>query len=282
VLEENPMTNDRRTQICFFTFLMTLAVCFASVLPAHSQENETSYIEIDYMKVNRASQVEYVKLEKEIWKPIHQERVSAGKIVGWYLYRVSYPGGTEVHHNYTTVTVYRTFKDMENSYPLETWRKVHPNLSTTDLWRKTGNARDLVRSEVWRRLDYVRPEQTSAAPAPIAVVNYMKTKPGQGNTYASMSREIWKPIMQKRLEDGNSAGWDLYVLRFPGGTSYEYNYGTVNFHDKFEQLEGFDLEGTIKRAHAGKDFSELMRRTREARDLVLREVWNLVDYVQAQ
>ena len=123
------MTNDRRTQICFFTFLMTLAVCFGRVFPAHSQDNETLYIETDYMKVNRANQVEYLKLEKEIWKPIHQERVNAGHILGWYLYRVSYPGGTEVHHNYTTVTVYRTFKDMENPYPQEIWTKVHPNLS---------------------------------------------------------------------------------------------------------------------------------------------------------
>lgn len=276
------MKGDRRIQICFFIFLVTIAVCFGSVFPAHSQGNETSYIEIDYMKVRQANQQDYVKLEKEIWKPIHQERVRAGIIVGWYLYRVSYPGGTEVHHNYTTVTVYRTFKDMENSYSGETRRKVHPNLSTTDLWRKTLKARDRVRSEVWRRLDYVRPELTSATPAPIAVVNYMKTKPGQVGDYVSVERDIWKPIMQKRLEDGNSAGWDLYALRFPGGTSYEYNYGTVNFHGKFEHLEGFDLEGTIKRAHPGKDFSELMRRTRGARDLVLREVWNLVDYVQAQ
>lgn len=49
---------------------------------------------IDYMKVPEGGDAEYLKVEQEIWKSMHQEWVNQGKMTGWYLWSIPYPGGT--------------------------------------------------------------------------------------------------------------------------------------------------------------------------------------------
>ncbi len=44
---------------------------------------------VDYMKSKSAN---YVQVEQEMWKPIHQSRVDAGELLGWYLYQITWKG----------------------------------------------------------------------------------------------------------------------------------------------------------------------------------------------
>ncbi len=88
-----------------------LAACLLGVMPAQAQEQEV-YVTVGYMKVAPGQGDAYVQFEKELWMPVHQERVNAGNILGWYLYGVQSPSGTEVHHNYAVVTVFWSFEAM--------------------------------------------------------------------------------------------------------------------------------------------------------------------------
>ncbi|MCH7577141.1 MAG: ABC transporter permease subunit [Chloroflexi bacterium] len=74
--------------------------------------------------------------------------VNAGKILGWYLYGVRSPSGTEVHHNYAVVEVFGSFEAMENSYPEGVWEKVHPGIKMEEVGERTWAARDLVRKDL--------------------------------------------------------------------------------------------------------------------------------------
>jgi hypothetical protein len=115
------------------------------------------YIEVDYMKATPGHEDEYVRLEQEQWKPIHQERIKQGKLHSWYLFGVRYPSGSEAKYDFVTVNTFEQFGQMENPYSdLSTLvPKVHPGINLEDFGNRTTKARDIVRTEMWELIDQV-------------------------------------------------------------------------------------------------------------------------------
>jgi len=113
------------------------------------------YIEVDYMKATPGHEDEYLKLEREQWKPIHQERIKEGKIHSWYLFGVRFPSGSESKYDFVTVNTFDQFGQMENSYAdiEQVMSKVHSGINVNDFASRTNKSRDLVRSEVWELID---------------------------------------------------------------------------------------------------------------------------------
>jgi hypothetical protein len=113
------------------------------------------YVEIDYMKATPGHEDEYVKLEQEQWKPIHQERIKEGKIRSWYFFNVRFPSGSESKYDFVTVNTYDQFGQIEDPYADadKLFSKVHPGIKMEDFASRTTQARDLVRSEVWQLID---------------------------------------------------------------------------------------------------------------------------------
>ena len=120
-----------------------------------SARKPPKYIEVDYMKVQPGHEEEYVKLEQEQWKPMHQERIKQGKIRSWYLFGVNFPSGSETKYNFVTINTFDQFGQLENPYAdfEQLAGKVHPGTNLEDLGARTGKARDMVRSEVWELID---------------------------------------------------------------------------------------------------------------------------------
>lgn len=54
-----------------------------------SPRKPPKYIQVDYMKVQPANEDDYVKVEKEGWKPIHQNRHP--KIAEYAIFRMEHP-----------------------------------------------------------------------------------------------------------------------------------------------------------------------------------------------
>jgi hypothetical protein len=119
-------------------------------------EKAPKYIEVDFMKVDPGKDAEYLKLEQQMWKPIHQERVKEGKLRSWYLFALQFPFGTDEKYDYVTVNTFDQFAQLENPYLgfAEAVRKVHPSMKMDDLSNTTYKARRLVRSEIWAVIDH--------------------------------------------------------------------------------------------------------------------------------
>jgi hypothetical protein len=113
------------------------------------------YIEMSFMKTDGAREADYVKLEQEQWKPLHQERIKQGKIRSWYFFGVRSPSGSEVKYNFVTVNTYDQFGQMENPYADldQVIKKVHPGVNMDDFFNRTTKSRDIVRNEVWELID---------------------------------------------------------------------------------------------------------------------------------
>jgi len=134
----------------------TAFVAGTVVSAAFTQQGQPAPIvtEIDFMKVAPDKEDDYLRLERELWKPVHRERIRTGKLRSWTLYAVRFPFGTEQTYDYVTVNEYNSLADADR--PLDdVFAKVHPTVPLQEIGRRTIGARQLVRGEVWYRLEHV-------------------------------------------------------------------------------------------------------------------------------
>jgi hypothetical protein len=116
------------------------------------------YVHINFMKVDPAKATSYVQMEREVWKPIHQERVKDGRMKSWSLYEVRFPGGENREYGYVTFETYDKIQDIEGSYGDQAamgslLKKVHPDKTVADLLSQAQSNRKMALSEVWRLVD---------------------------------------------------------------------------------------------------------------------------------
>jgi hypothetical protein len=109
------------------------------------------------------------------------------------------------------------------------------------------------------------------------MVNYMKVIPGQDPV--KIEREMWKPLHQEFIKEGQFRSWAVYGLQFPSGTDEKYDYATVHAFDKFGQLENpfANFDKILAKVHPGVKVDDFINRTEKTRNLVRSEVWVLVD-----
>lgn len=73
--------------------------------PALAQEAPPVYVQLDYMRVAEGAAAEYVALERDVFRPVHEERRRRGDLHGWSLYDMvlAEPGAP---YDFVTVNVY--------------------------------------------------------------------------------------------------------------------------------------------------------------------------------
>lgn len=255
-----------------------LLVCLVVSLfpkPCFAQQNTNLLIEVDLMKVNPGEEGNYVELEQKVWKPIHQERINKGLIVGWVLYKVMYSGAND-EYNYATVNVYANPASLENSYQGIDFEKIHPGKDVNKEFEKTLNTRTIVRKQLLSRGNYAYPGGgESPGPHKYIVVNYMKTIPG-GN-FMQVENELAKPVSQELIKNGDWAGWSLWSNVFPRGTGMESNVVTVDYYPDFTKLGSMNYQEAFKKAHPDKEWSEFGEKIGNSRNMVRSELWKVID-----
>jgi len=246
--------------------------------PVLSQEAPTTFFGVGYMKVAPEKTTEYLDLEQKIWKPIQQQRLEAGIIVGWDLYAVRFPGGTDAPYQYVTVNIYDDLAKIESGFSEDLVKRAHPNVDMADLFDKTIAARDLVRSEIWVQRELASPDAEMKV-GDYITIGYMKVPPGKGGAYLGMEREVYKPIQLARIADGWIDNWGINQLLLPGGTGGEYNWAAVQVYSDFGKLFGGNSRENFEKAHPGL-VPSVFESANNVRDMVRVDLWTLVDRVR--
>jgi hypothetical protein len=228
------------------------------------------------MKVSQGGGPNYVTLEREIWKPIHQELLKQGKITGWYLYRVQYTG-TGDEFNYAVVTQYNGSDGLEGMNYGEIIQKVHPSIPVNLIFEQTMNSRDLVSTRLLQWVLQAFPEQ-QGEPARYAVVNYQRAMPG--TNYFDLRRDFVKPVFDLAIKEGKIAGWGLWTTVFPSGTEIPYNWVSADFYNNMSEIGQYGWQDLLERANPGANIEEIMPKLGSSRSMVKNELWRLIDYVR--
>jgi hypothetical protein len=145
------------------TFALAVLAAFAagallppSAMTQMAQKPEGAYLQVAYMKVAPGKGQEYLALEQDLWMPVHKERLKTGKIRSWSLYGLRSPGGSETPYNFAVLTAYDKWQDLEDfGYP-DLFKRIHPDKPIADVGRRTTEARDMVRVEIWDLIDQVK------------------------------------------------------------------------------------------------------------------------------
>lgn len=239
--------------------LMVLTISGATY--AEDEQQPALYIAVDCMK---ALATDYTSLETEIWQPMHQELVNQGKQNSWALYWVRY--GDRSKCDYYTVTSYRGEQQLNRELSFaEAFAVVHPRGDFAAAMARTLAARTQVASELWVTVD-----ATEIRPHRFAVVNRMLAK--DPDAYERMETRVFKAGHQALLDSGYRAGWAMYALVTPIGTSIPYNYSTVDFSNRLDPVPMADAMLT---ANEDRDLDE-MQALLKLRENFSSETWQLV------
>jgi hypothetical protein len=245
-------------------------------LPGFSQTTPSLFVVVDYMKVESENHEKYLEVEQEIWKPLHQERINQGIIVGWYLYAIEF-SGTQDNYNYVAISMYDSAKNLENPWNQEIPENVHPNMKINEILDQTFQSRENVKSELFYSIATAPPIPLEI-PASYLEVNFMQVEPEKFDEYELLESEIWLPIHNESIQSGRTAGWGLWRSLFPRGAGQPYQYITLNSFSKFSYVFQSDFSVPFKNIHPAKNFNEVTQKTQRARTIMRTELWNLIDY----
>ena len=107
------------------------------------------YVVMDYMKVKEGMLEEYLKVEREEWKAIHQLLTDEGNRVGWVLWDFVIPGGVGASHDFVTGMLFTGYPQIRAANDQEAFKKAHPGKELQASVARTRKSRDVVKTEVW-------------------------------------------------------------------------------------------------------------------------------------
>lgn len=256
-----------------------ITACFMFFTPIDISAQDNSFvISIDYMHTTTAN--DYINLERTVYKPLHEYSVNNGEKIGWILYEIIYPYGEDTRYNYATVNLYKDTKqalDMSWTDFMVGFNEVHPDLDVNDINQRTQNARTLISGEIFALVDEAVPGP-SMKPSEYISVNHMVISPGRDQEYIGMEMEIWKPVHQQRIKEGNAEDWFLFRRMFPYGAEFGYQYVTVDAHGSLEKMTTPNSNTTWSSAHPDKEEQEYQDKTSELRTLKRQETWRVIDF----
>ena len=123
---------------------------------AVASQTPPKYLLVNYHQAEYGKANQYVKLEREAWKPVHQERVNQGILRLWVLLATRFPTGTERPYSHLTMEAFDKFEHLENRYPPVVLEKFGPVDKRDQIGAQTTALRKQVRTEVLTLVDVVR------------------------------------------------------------------------------------------------------------------------------
>jgi hypothetical protein len=112
------------------------------------QDGGEHFALITFMKPKPGKEQEYYKAEKEIFRKVHQARVDAGVMNGWYFLSRMYPSGYDSPFDYITVNIYADKAAAEKPWDMKLLEKA---LDKDELAKSNTflDMRTAVRNEIW-------------------------------------------------------------------------------------------------------------------------------------
>lgn len=258
----------------FCLWMLIFSISFTTV---SAQARASLFVVVDFMKVQSQNHSDYLEVEQQIWKPMHQERINQGIIVGWFLYAVEFSGSSD-EYNYVAITLYDNAEELENPWKADIPGIVHPGMKTEEIMERTYESREHIKSHLCYSIA-TAPEIPLEKPAAYMQVNYMDVAPPLRSEYEQLETEIWFPIHNESIKSGRTTGWSLWSLLFPRGDGLPYQYITLNAFSEYAYAFELDFSIPFNSIHPEKDYEETQEKTWQLRTIVRTELWDLIDYL---
>jgi hypothetical protein len=262
-------------------FLLLFSFLFTYHTDAHSQSQDGPlYLKVDYFKAQPHQITEYLHVEQELWKPIHQARVDNGIILGWSFYSV-FVGEPDVPYNYVAVNVFDDFEKIDYYRLSDLVLDVYPDKDLDEFFDQTRSSREVVRTEIWQVNGVIQDGEHALPTGNYITKNFFDSRGGSGE-HAAMELDFWGGIHVVRVDREILNGWAMYTLSYPEGDARHYTYSTVDYYENLGDLTigaGMELARIAHPDMSDEELSNYFTRTGASRSLFKTEIWKLEDSV---
>lgn len=153
--------------------------------PASGSDKPAKFVVANHMKVAGNKVSEYIAMESEMAKPIHQARAKAGGMNDWVMAQRVMPNGTEYPYNFITFDIYSDWSQMANTGDniTKAFATAHPGKDMNAAIEKMISLREIGRSEVWELVSFVDQPAAEATYDVVKEGTGPSIMPGQEVTY---------------------------------------------------------------------------------------------------
>ena len=196
------------------------------------------YYVLEFMKVDDHNESAYLETES-FWEKIHEQRIKKSDLLGWDLWKLK-SNDEDLSYQYLTISIYNAPAKM-----LAEWgdmnvlaKKAFPNLSVEEIEKRmdrTARSRDLAVRYYLERID--KTDDNFEIPVgTIATLSMMKVELENFRRYEKAESEIFKPMHQTEIDNGQRASWNLNRFISPVGSDTYASHITMNIYKDFNQF----------------------------------------------
>jgi hypothetical protein len=117
-------------------------------------EPPSRYKNTNFMRAEPDRLDDYLELEVDIAKPLHQNQADNNRMEGWNFYQLTFPTGTSVAYNFITADYYSSLEQIEMGITREVIKEVHPDMDVDEFEDFADSIRERVWSDLWELLEY--------------------------------------------------------------------------------------------------------------------------------
>lgn len=265
----------------FRIFAFSICLMFCLTIAAIGQDKPV-YVLINYIKTDRNKGGAYVDLIKNYGSKLFQTRVNSGELISWTLYGVGLSTDDNDDYDFVGVSASYSVKNLMESpaSPMDMLKKLMPGATDKmikDVLDTYGQIRVIKGGVILQMQDYITP----TVPRKLLEVNYMKVPAGKDAEYLKLEKEIYKPLHQERIKNGEITGWGCYAVVYPWSDSRPYNYITTNGFNDWDKMMSTNYANTYKKVFPKGDMTKLGAQTTAARSMYKTEVWNMIQRVDS-
>ena len=215
---------------------LILLVIFALSYSAMAQDK--LYYVLEFMKVDELNEAAYLETES-FWEKIHEQRIKNGDVVGWELWKLK-SNDEDLSYQYLTINVYNDPAKMlaEAGNIIALAKKAFPKLSDEEINKRmdrTARSRELAVRYYLERIDKTD-DDYEVPVGTIATLSMMKVDLENFSKYETAESEVFKPMHQREIDNGQRESWNLNRFISPVGSDTYASHITMNIYKDFNQF----------------------------------------------
>ncbi|MEO5997054.1 MAG: hypothetical protein ABIN89_09945, partial [Chitinophagaceae bacterium] len=243
-----------------FLCLFTATLFMLNAKAQTNSNNKPVYISFTYLKTAPGKYNDYVNLAKTASKKVQEYQVQQGTQLGWYLYEVLTPTGTQADYNFVGVNVNTDLQQLLD--PVTSMREVFQKAAQINgqqadsIMQAMGMARSVVKRDIFLERSSTN---ESGPPTKYAEIDFMTPVQGKNADYAKMEIDKFLPVHKQRMAMGALKGWRLAQKVMPSATDEPYSYVTANFYESIDMMLQGKYPEAIKKAWPTQDMTKLFQ-----------------------
>jgi hypothetical protein len=247
-------------------WLLALAAPLAAQAP--------SYMVVRCVKALAGHAGGYQHMTLETTAEAMRARVEQGLMHSWLFARAVIPAGEEAGCDFLLLEVYEGFPPQ----PIDPYFEKAGGIMATDGWQtRAASQSKLVSVELWQDLD-----KTGTVEAGNYLrVNQIKNPPGEFDNWARMQSEIWKPVHEARIRDGDLQGWLASRVIMPSGTDWPNPARTISVFTNWTSLSHpARYQELMPAVHPGKNPEEIFSRIASLQQILRTDVFEVIELIR--